>query len=96
MGRIGLALLGVVVAAGIGLAASSLVSQPIGLSGEPVTAGGDLAPASDPEPEPAGRTRTTTTTVTTTTAAPPSRTSASPPPAEAGDDESGEAPDGDD
>jgi hypothetical protein len=44
-GRVGLALLGVVVAAGIGLAASRLVSQPIGLSGEPVSAGGDLAPA---------------------------------------------------
>ena len=93
IGRFGLALLGVVVAAGIGLAASRLVSQPIGLSGEPVTAGGDLAPAS--EPEPVGRTRTTTT-VTTTEAAPPSRPSTASPPAEGGDDERGEAPDGDD
>jgi hypothetical protein len=99
-GRIGLAVLGVVLAAAIALAASRLVSQPIGLSSEPVTAGSDLAPApapaSAPAKRPRNRTRTTPTTATTTT------TTTAPPVVTTRDDEGGggeeqgEASDGDD
>jgi hypothetical protein len=79
-----------VVAAGIGLAASSLVSQPIGLPGEPVTAGGDLAPA----PARPSRTREDEREqpVRTTETRAPSR----PQPDDEGGEEPGEAPDGDD
>jgi hypothetical protein len=44
---VALALLGLVVAAGVSLAASRLSSQHIGLSSEPLTAGEQLAPAID-------------------------------------------------
>jgi hypothetical protein len=39
------AVVGLVFAVGIGLAASTLASERIGLSSEPLTAGGELAPA---------------------------------------------------
>lgn len=42
----GLALLGMLIAAGISIAASSLASQQIGLASEPISAGDALAPAS--------------------------------------------------
>jgi hypothetical protein len=42
---IALALVGLVVAAGVSLAASQLVSERIGLAAEPVSAGKELAPA---------------------------------------------------
>jgi hypothetical protein len=42
---IGLALLGIVIAAGVAVAASSLVSHQIGLASEPISAGDTLAPA---------------------------------------------------
>lgn len=58
---IGLALLGIVVAAAVAVAGSRLASRQIGLASEPITAGDSLAPArkaagapqrSTPEPEP--------------------------------------------
>ena len=55
---VALALLGLVVAAGVSLAASRLSSQHIGLSSEPLTAGQRLAPTE--------HTTTTTTRRTTT------------------------------
>ena len=45
VGVIVLALVGLVLAAGVTYAASTLVSQPIGLTSEPATAGDSLAPA---------------------------------------------------
>jgi len=42
---IGLALLGIVVAAAVAVAASKLVSQQIGLASQPISAGDALAPA---------------------------------------------------
>jgi hypothetical protein len=51
-----LALLGLVVAAAVSLAASSLSSQHIGLSSEPLSAGQQLTPAEDSTPrQPAKR-----------------------------------------
>jgi len=44
---IGLALLGIVVAAAVSVAASRLASKQIGLSSQPVSAGDTLAPASE-------------------------------------------------
>jgi outer membrane biosynthesis protein TonB len=42
---LGLALLGIVIAAGVSIAASSLASRQIGLASEPISAGDALAPA---------------------------------------------------
>jgi hypothetical protein len=42
---LGLALLGILIAAGISIAASHLASQQIGLASEPISAGDALAPA---------------------------------------------------
>jgi hypothetical protein len=50
---LGLALLGIVVAAAVAIAASRLASQQIGLASEPVSAGDALAPAAERK---AGRT----------------------------------------
>jgi hypothetical protein len=44
------ALAGLVFAIGVGIAASTLASERIGLSSEPVTAGGELAPAAVKRP----------------------------------------------
>lgn len=44
---LGLALLGIVVAAAVAIAASRLASQQIGLASEPVSAGDALAPAAE-------------------------------------------------
>jgi hypothetical protein len=44
---LGLALLGILVAAGVSIAASRLASQQIGLASQPVSAGDALAPASE-------------------------------------------------
>lgn len=105
LGRIGLALLGVVLAAGIALAASRLASQPIGLSSEPVSAGSDLAPAEPARStRPAKRRRTPerpTRTTPTTPVQPTSPPVATAPttPSTTGDDsggDRGESPDGDD
>jgi hypothetical protein len=48
---IGLALLGILVAAAVSLAASHLVSRQIGLASEPISAGEALAPRSHARPE---------------------------------------------
>ena len=45
---VGLALLGLLVAAGVAIAASNLASQQIGLASEPISAGDALAPAASP------------------------------------------------
>lgn len=78
-----LALLGLALTAGITLAASSLVSQPIGLTSEPATLGDSLAPASQQVVEAPATTeqvRTVTRTVTvparTTTTSSPATTPA--------------------
>lgn len=70
-----LAFLGLAIAAGIALAASKVVSQPIGLSGQPFQAGNELAP---PPSQPSehhgsgnGGDGTSATTTTTTTPTPP-------------------------
>jgi hypothetical protein len=47
----GLALLGVLIAAGVSIAASSLASQQIGLASEPVSAGDALAPQGQQRPQ---------------------------------------------
>lgn len=65
-----LALLGLVLAAGITLAASRLSSQRIGLSSEPRSAGDELAPTGTTA-LPTTRTTTTRTVTRTVTAAPP-------------------------
>jgi hypothetical protein len=46
----GLALLGLLIAAGVSIAASSLASQQIGLASEPVSAGDALAPQNQQRP----------------------------------------------
>ena len=78
---IALAIVGLVLAAGITYLANTLVSQPIGLSSEPATLGRSLAPA-----QPTARSRpavhkshpvTKTVTTTVSSAAPPA---AAPPP----------------
>lgn len=51
---VGLAVLGIVLAAGIALAAAHLVRQPIGLASEPVSAGRRLAPEPPSSNPPAG------------------------------------------
>lgn len=71
-GVIALALVGLALTAGISYAASTLVSQPIGLTSEPATVGDSLAPGA-PLTTPSTTTGTTppaTTTVTTTVAVP--------------------------
>jgi hypothetical protein len=51
-GWVALALAGLVLAAGVGVAARELSSQDVGLSAEPITVGEELAPAAT-APEPA-------------------------------------------
>jgi hypothetical protein len=95
---LGLALLGIAVAAGVAIAASNLAGQQIGLSSEPISAGDALAPvASSHEGHGsthpgAGRGKAVPTTPTTP--APHPETPTSPtfetrPPPEAGDDSGG-------
>jgi len=45
---VGLALVGLLVAAGVAIAASNLASRQIGLASEPISAGDALAPATNP------------------------------------------------
>lgn len=86
---IGLALLGLAIAAAVGIAASNLASREIGLASEPIEAGDALAPASIPKPQPEAptttqaRPRPTTPSTTTpqTTPAAPSPVPENPPPA---------------
>jgi hypothetical protein len=48
---LGLALLGILIAAGVSIAASSLASQQIGLASQPISAGDALAPAAREKPK---------------------------------------------
>ena len=67
-----LAVLGLVLAAGITLAASSLTSQHVGLSGEPASSSDMLVPRlTSTVREPAGRRRQRTTTTPTATTTQP-------------------------
>ncbi|HMS60880.1 MAG TPA: hypothetical protein PKD63_01285 [Solirubrobacteraceae bacterium] len=93
-GVIALALVGLALTAGISYAASTLVSQPIGLTSEPATVGESLAPGA-PATAPATTTTTApaTTTVTTTVTTSPPTTSE---PARGDDDRQGEDDDHDD
>jgi hypothetical protein len=74
---VGLALLGLLIAAGVSIAASRLASQQIGLASEPISAGDTLAPAARPHGKrrhlsgPAKTPTVTTPTTTTTTQPPP-------------------------
>jgi hypothetical protein len=93
---VALALLGLVVAAGVSLAASRLSSQHIGLSSEPLTAGERLAPAEHATTSTTTRTtstkshhrsgsktttvKTVTTIQTTRVVIPPTTRTAQPPP----------------
>jgi uncharacterized membrane protein YgcG len=90
-GWVTVALLGLALAAGVGVAAREISSQDVGLSAEPITVGEELAPATTE------RRRTTTTETrertdtaerTTTREATPPATGSVPQP-EAGDDNSG-------
>ena len=83
---IALALLGLAIATAVGIAASNLASQQIGIASESITAGERLAPAvrsaSRQAATPQGhgqRTTTTTTTPQTTTTSPPPETTATAP-----------------
>jgi hypothetical protein len=75
------ALLGLVLAAGVSIAASRLSSEHIGLSSEPITAGKRLVPSRSPVRRKRHRRKRTRPAVTTAPARPPATTVASPPPA---------------
>ena len=98
-----LALLGLLIAVAVGIAASELTSQQIGLSSEPLRAGQELAPqpsGSGDDHGQGGEHVTTTTAPETTTTSPPETTTAPPPtttvpPETSTDDYSGDG-DGDD
>jgi hypothetical protein len=86
---LGLALLGILVAAGISIAASRLASQQIGLASEPISAGDALAPAAPAEEAPdrkshqqagGGRTAPAPRTAPPPAVAPPPRSSSPAPP----------------
>lgn len=88
---LGLALLGILVAAGVAVAASRLASQQIGLASEPISAGDALAPArlSPPRrrqrpPRHKAKPEKTVPTVPTVTAPPPPTTTPAPAPAPPG------------
>lgn len=87
---LGLALLGILIAAGVSIAASRLASQQIGLASEPISAGDALAPARRALAKPAkparhgsSKNQRTTTSATppppVTTASPPQSTTPAPP-----------------
>jgi|GEM_PF-665987 len=83
---IGLALLGLAIAAGVAIAASSLASQQIGLASEPISAGDTLAPARHEVQRTArhrrsDRHRLAPSTTATTTEATPTETAPVAPPA---------------
>lgn len=99
---VGLALLGIVIAAAVAVAASSLVSRQIGLSSESISAGDTLAPAfakpkgsgkpyRTPKPAPSAPTTTTTTAPPEPTVTTPAETPEPPvTPSQEGGDGSGD------
>jgi hypothetical protein len=75
---LGLALLGILIAAGVSVAASGLASQQIGLASQPISAGDALAPSTKEKsrhrrPKQHRANRDHTTTSPTPSTAPPSR-----------------------
>ena len=97
---VGLALLGILVAVGVAIAASSLASREIGLASEPIDAGQALAPRAsgggaegEPKdiPRPARDRRPKSSPRSS-----PSPLTAPPTPKPAAPEETGEVPDGDD
>jgi hypothetical protein len=101
---IGLALLGIAVAAAVAIAAGNLAGRQIGLSSEPISAGDSLAPVTSASKshgsghsgsghDNGGPTPTTPATAPTTPTAPPESSTAPPlepqPPPEEGDDSNG-------
>ena len=94
----GLALLGLLVAAGVSIAAGSLASQQIGLASEPISAGDSLAPQAPPRsdrhkehPQAASPTQPTVTSPPVQAAPPPA--TAPTPAVQGGSGESGEEQD---
>jgi hypothetical protein len=81
---VGLALLGLLIAAGVSIAASRLASQQIGLASEPISAGDALAPATQRAAKhrhPGGEATTpTVTTPPATTTAPTTTETVAPEP----------------
>lgn len=69
---LGLALLGILIAAGVSISASSLASQQIGLASQPISAGDALAPATREKPK-QRRPKQHNSNRHTTTTAPPSK-----------------------
>jgi hypothetical protein len=97
---IGLALLGLLIAAAVAIAAGNLAGQQIGISSESLTAGDQLAPAvgrsgGDQRPSKGGSTSTTPPPATTEATVPPetnpTQPSEPPPAAESPDDSEGGA-----
>ncbi len=91
---VGLALLGLLIAAGVSIAASRLASQQIGLASEPISAGDALAPVAQRPAKhrhPGGKTTTPTVTTppATTTTAPATTETVAPEPRPAGPSHSG-------
>lgn len=67
---VGIALTGLVLAAGLTTAAAQLSNQRVGISSEPLTAGDELAPAPTPPPTATPRAARTSTPRPTRTATP--------------------------
>jgi hypothetical protein len=76
---IGLALLGLLIAAAVSIAASRLASQQIGLASEPIEAGDALAPVARSHPHRPKRGEASNPLTTPTTATPPAATAPTPP-----------------
>ena len=77
---LGLALLGILIAAGVSIAASSLASQQIGLASQPISAGDALAPRTTEKPKHRPPKRRQASRQTTTTSAPPTAPPSKPEP----------------
>lgn len=75
---VALALLGLLIAAGVSIAASSLVSQQIGLDSEPISAGDALAPQASTRPNRPGPRHKRSPTETPAAPAPAETTAPSP------------------
>lgn len=76
----GLALLGILIAAGVAFAASRLASQQIGLASEPISAGDALAPRAKAPGRPGKRPRHSAPATTPSVTTPPATTTAPPHP----------------
>lgn len=77
---LGLALLGILIAAGVSIAASRLASRQIGLASEPISAGDALVPRASPRPSPHGKRAHTKPPRTSVPSRPPPTTTPQPAP----------------